>query len=354
MNPLERKNLSVRLADEIERAIRGGEWTGHLPGHRTLMQTYSVSATTCIAAIGHLETRGVISAGEPGKRRTILAKPRSASRALETLLMLHDMNAPSGGHSIAIRAYSAVWEEGGGRVVSQRVDFPRYQRPGRLMKEIVERHRADAIILQVATLPWIKAAMALCPAFLDGGEVSKINAAGVSYSMGSEIKRMAAMLYSLGHRRIAAPMELLPKSFEVSVRTRMSEVLGGSPGSAHIAALCPVFPEIVPAAWHGYWRKLFATVKPTAVIVSKDLYAHSLFGFCSRHGIAIPRDLSVVCLESPPSLEWCDPVPTRMRFPIKVAEGIFRKWLRGGCRQMPHTVVPLEYVPGETVAPPRG
>ncbi|MFD0893915.1 LacI family DNA-binding transcriptional regulator [Luteolibacter ambystomatis] len=353
MNPLERKTLSVRLADEIERSIRNGEWTGLLPGHRALMKTYSVSAKTCIAAIDQLETRKIISAGEQGKRRRILIKGNAATRKLETLLMIDDMTAPSGGHSIVLHAYRSAWEESGGRVINLRFDFPRYRHPERLLRETVERYRADAILLQVATQPWIQAAIALRPTYLDGGAKVYEEATSVSYSMGAETRRVATMLHAMGHRRIAAPQELLAKTFEQSIRRNLGEVLGLSPTSAQIAALCPIFPESVPAAWNGYWKKLFASVRPTAVILNKDLHVHSLLGFCSRHGIAIPRDLSIVCLESTDSLAWCDPSPTRMRFPAEIAIGVFRKWIRGGCRNLGWKTVELEYVEGATIAPPR-
>ncbi|MGC4013505.1 MAG: substrate-binding domain-containing protein [Luteolibacter sp.] len=353
MNPLERKTLSVRLADEIERAIRLGEWTGRMPGHRTLMKTYKVSAKTSIAAIAHLEARGVISTAEQGKRRDILLKAKRAARCLETLLQLDDMTAPSGGHSINLRAYAAAWEDAGGRVVNLRFDFPRYTRPAKLLRDAVERYRADAIHLQVATLPWIKAAIALRPTYLDGGERIPDEATGVSFSMGGEVGRMAEKLHALGHRRIAAPTEMLAKSFEISIRRHLAEVLGLPPSSPEIVALCPIFPESVPAAWNGYWQKLFATTRPTAVILNKDLHVHSLYGFCARRGISIPRDLSVVCLESTDSLAWCDPLPSRMRFPVEEATACFKKWLRGGCRPLGWKKLALEYVEGATIAPPR-
>ncbi|BCU77924.1 substrate-binding domain-containing protein [Luteolibacter sp. LG18] len=354
MNPLERKNLPVRLADEIERAIRAGEWTVRLPGHRTLMKTYAVSAKTCIAAIAHLQERGLVSSPEQGKRHRILLEGKPATHGLETLLMLDDMSAPSGGHRLSLQAYAEAWEETGGRVVSLRFDFPRYRHPGHLLREAVATHRADALYLQVATAPWVRAAARLRPTYLDGGEWGpEKNYTGVGFKMGITVGEVARALRALGHERIAVPLELVGPIFEAGIRTHLAEALELRDGSSRVAALSPVFPEGLPEAWLGYWKKLFASTRPTAVIVTKDLHFLSLQGFCTQHGIAIPRDVSVVCLESTDALAWCSPVPTRMRFPIEEAILYFKKWIRGGCRPLGTRVLPMEQVPGATVAPPR-
>ncbi len=90
-------------------------------------------------------------------------------------------------------------------------------------------------------------------------------------------------------------------------------------------------------------------MKPTAVILNQDIHVQSLYGFCFRNGIKIPRDLSVICMESTEHVEWCDPLPTRMRFPVQVASGYFKKWVRGGCQPMGVKYLELEWIEGESV-----
>lgn len=126
--------------------------------------------------------------------------------------------------------------------------------------------------------------------------------------------------------------------------TRHRRALPPSSGSA-----CPIFNERVAAAWQEYWKKLFSTVKPTAVILNQDIHVQSLYGFCFRNGIKIPRDLSVICMESTEHVEWCDPLPTRMRFPVQVASGYFKKWVRGGCQPMGVKYLELVWIEGESV-----
>lgn len=351
-NPLERKSLPVRLADIMEKEMRSGKWGGLLPGHRVLMSSYSVSAKTCLGAIAQLESRGVISKGEQGKKRRILVSPESSQKSLSNLLIIDGIGVPSGEDLLQLHSFQTAWEESGGMTQSMKVDFPRYRRPGSLLKEAVLRYRADAILLHVPSLAWVDAAVKLCPVFLSGGEW-RGEITGVSYNIREEITKAVLKLRALGHSRIVVPFELLGRKMEDAIREGLAAGLDLRPDSPQVRDFCPVFSEHVPAAWQKYWKKLFASVKPTALILSEDIHVQSLYGFCFNHGIRIPQDLSVICLESTSHLEWCEPVPTRMRFPVNTATSYFKKWIRGGCRPMGMRFLSLEPIEAGTLAPPR-
>lgn len=350
-NPLERKSLPVRLADIMEGEMRSGDWGNLLPGHRILMNSYSVSAKTCLGAIAQLEARGVISKAEQGKKRRILVSPESSPKTLSNLLIIDGIGVSSGEDLLQIHSFQNAWEESGGRVQSMRVDFPRYRRPAALLKEAVLRHRADAILLHVPSLPWVDAAVKLCPVFLSGGEW-RGEITGVSYNVRDEITKAVIKLRSLGHEKIVVASELVGQKMEDAIRDGMAAGLELRANSARVRELCVIFPEHVPAAWQEYWKKLFARVNPTAVILSEDIHLLSLYGFCFKQGIRIPQDLSVICLESTNHLEWCEPVPSRMRFPVSTATSYFKKWIRSGCLPMGMRFLQLESVEGETLAPP--
>ena len=351
---LERHSLPVRLTELLEQAIHDGDWTGTLPGHRTLMSHYSVSARTCLAAIDLLEARGVLAHGEKGRRRRILLPPGGGSRPLTHLLMLEKTGSTSGDDRLQLQTFRTAWEESGGRVHVARFDFGRYQRPAALLKEAVARFQADALLLQVAPRPWVDAAVALRPVFLSGGEWRGGGPlAGVGFHLEEEIKRAVERLAQLGHRRIALPLHPAGAILAQAARRGLAAGLGLPVEAPAIALLAPLFVEQVPAAYQEYWKKLFHDAQPTAVILQLDYQVPSLLGHCARHGIRIPQDLSVLCLENSEWLEWCDPAPACMGFPIQAAAACFKKWMRRGCRPGNMQFLPLEYREGATLGPPR-
>jgi hypothetical protein len=350
---LERRPLPVRMADLIEQSIREGDWANVLPGHRVLMKRYGVSAKTTLAAITVLENRGIISKGKQGENRTIIAKSRSARNRAMNLLVIDGRGASSGEDLRQIEAYRAVWEECGGRVLSVRYDYPRYRRPGTLIASTVASHSADALLLHNPPLGWTKAAVALRPVFLSGGEWSGLKLSGVGYHLGKVAGQWALKLREMGHERILMPLGSTGESLIANVRECMAPGLGLRANSTLLREYCPVIDERVPEVWQACWRRMFSNVRPTAVIVTDDIHYLSLSGYCSGQGIRIPRDLSIVCLESTEHLEWCDPTPTRMRFPVEAAAAHFRKWALNGCQSMGMKFFDLEYAGGKTIAPPR-
>jgi hypothetical protein len=85
------------------------------------------------------------------------------------------------------------------------------------------------------------------------------------------------------------------------------------------------------------------------VILNQDIHVQSLYDLCFRNGIRIPRDPSVICMESIEHVEWGDPLPTGMRFPVLVAGGYFKKWVRGGGQPLGVKHLELEWIEGESV-----
>lgn len=326
-----------------------GTWGDILPGHRTLMNLFAVSAKTSLAAIDLLEARGIISGGERGKRRRILIDPKETNKAMRNLLLIDGLGYLSGEDQMQIQAYRNAWEGEGGKVHTIRFDFPRYQNPSALLRKAVASYSADAILLHVPPLAWVEAAVRLRPVFLAGGEWKGNAITGSAYNIKDEVTRLAAQLREHGHQRVVVPLDLIGRKMETAVREGLAAGLGVDRNDPAVAAYCPVFSESVPAAWQQYWKKIFAKLRPTAVILSTDIQCLSLYGHCARQGIRIPEDLSLICLETSEHLEWFDPVPTRMRFPVNRATAYFKKWVRGGCRPMGMKFFPLDFLEGATV-----
>lgn len=346
---LDRTNLSTRLADIMEREINGGGWGGSLPGHRSLMDRYAVSANTCLAAIALLEARGIIAAGEQGRRRRILAATAPLTVQVNDLLIIDRMGIPSGEDYVLLQAYREAWEKSGGTVQSVRMDFTRCRQPAALLREAVKNHRADALLLHVPPRRWTEAAAAVRPVFLSGGEWEGLPITGVGFSTAVEIGNCIRRLQRLGHHRIAVPHDFSGAQMTEVIRSALGTALDMPPEGPDIAALAPVCRDREPGAWLSLWKALFNRVKPTAIVVWDDIHFLSLSGYCHGAGLHIPRDVSVICLESTGHLNWCHPRPCQMRFPVRDAVAFLLKWKRSGCSALGMKHVSLEACEGETV-----
>jgi DNA-binding LacI/PurR family transcriptional regulator len=272
-------------------------------------------------------------------------------KPLNELLMIGNTGAQSGEDHDQLYAYQRAWEESGGRVNTVRFDFPRYRRPQSRLSEAIAAHKADAVLLYVAPLPWVEAAREMKPVFLSGGEWQGDGITGVGYNVRDEVARAVGRLRELGHERIVVPMDFVGPRMERAVRQGLARGLGLAEDSTVASELSPVFPERIPGVWQQYWKKTFSTLRPTALVLLDDIRYLSLVGYCFSKGIRIPDDVSAICLESTEHLEWCMPVPTRLKFPAQEAVRHFRKWIRGGCRATGMKFLAMKLIDAGSVAP---
>jgi hypothetical protein len=355
---IERRSIAAQLADRIGQEIRKGTWSGELPGKRTLAERFGVNVKTCAAALDLLEHRGWVGPAAAGSGREILAGgkegPAERDGRGRRLLMIH----PAAGLlSIAdfqmLHRMGETWERDQGQAVWARVDYARFKEPGPVLDGLIARHSADAILLYVPELGWGRAAAARRPFYQVGGPYeADVPISLGAYALDREVQRVVAHLRGLGHRRILIPSESMSGRMHRSVVDGLREGGGALPDSGRWDDYCPVFPESVPAVWTSYWKRAFATLRPTAVVLFEDTHVLSLYGHCFIRGIRIPEDVSVVSIGYEARFEWCKPRPVMMRYPVKPAVAHFKRWLAGGLKPIGKKFFPLEMVAGESVARP--
>ena len=350
--PLQRKTLAAQLADRLQQELRAGSWGDSLPGHRTLMTRYGVSAKTVIAAVALLEQRGAVLPAEHGRRRRLGVGSMSPAAGIRDLLIMDRLGLPSGADRLLLQAYRDAWERAGGTVHSIQMDFIRCRHPAALLRQAVNNHRTDAILLHMAPRRWTESGVGLRPVFLSGGEYAGLPITGVGFSAAVEIGNCVRRFMELGHRRIAVPHDEPGEETTAAIRRSLGSALGMDPLGREVAALTPVCRQREPGAWALVWQQLLTQVRPTAVVVTDDIHYLSLMGRCHAAGLRIPQDLSVVCLEDTGHLAWCHPRPCQMAFPVRKAVSFLLKWKRSRCRALGMQRLPLIPLPGDTLAPP--
>ncbi|MCB1131526.1 MAG: LacI family DNA-binding transcriptional regulator [Verrucomicrobiae bacterium] len=348
----------MRLADALEAKLRDGGWASGLPGYRTLATRYEVSNRTAIAALKLLEERGLLQPARDRRARQVAAGTASEATAdKKTLLIIGAASyLLNQSDREMIHSITLFWESKHGRAVWQPIDLPRFKKPHRQLKRLLDRHGARVLLLCMPPRPWTLAAVELgVPFYLLGGDRSKIDSvSGSAFRLDVEIGKAVAHLRSLGHRRIALPLDADLAPHRTWVMLGFRNGWGDSLSDAECEASCPVFRESVPSVWQDYWKRLFAERAPTAVIVLDEPWFHSLYGFCFTNKIRIPEDLSVFYLGDSEILEWCHPPPTRMKYPVDKGVRHFQSWSRGGFKTIGMKVLPLVRIDGQSVAPPGG
>ncbi len=357
---IERRGIAVQLADRIESEIRTSVWTGRLPGKRTLAGRYGFNVKTVAAAIALLEQRGFLEPARAGRGRAIQL-PRPGGRlhggaAEQRLLVIH----PSGGcvnlgDLELVRAMAERWEKLQGEVAWAGVDFPRCKSPGPLLDALIQRHSPDALLMLSAGEGWHRAAAERLPFYMAGGQFEPDLPVSLGAgSIGRELALVVKHLRGLGHRRILVPGDGGCDQIRRSVLDGLRAEAAGKPDTGTWEDYCPRFTEHVPEAWSGYWKKAFARLKPTAVVVFEDTALLSLYGHCHAAGLRIPQDLSVVLMSHDPRFGWLLPRPVMMRYAAKPAVAHFQRWVKGGLRPLGRKFFPLEMIAGSSVAPPAG
>lgn len=356
---IERRSIAAQLADRIESEIRAGTWQGELPGKRMLAERYGVNVKTGAAAMDLLEQRGLLGPATAGRGREILAPRKSRGpRKQESGKRLLIIHQATGLLSIEdfqlLHRMGDTWERSHGEVVWARVDYPRCKRPGPLLDSLIKRHAADALLLYVPESGWCRQAAARRPYYQIGGPYeADVPISLGAYAIDLEVQRVVSYLRKLGHRRILLPSESMGDRMKQSIVDGLRGGGDTKPEFGRWEDYCPTFPESVPAAWSGYWKKSLSSLRPTAVVLFEDTHLLSLYGHCYTHGIRIPADLSVISIGYESRFEWCQPRPTMLRYPGNTAVAHFQQWLEGGLKPIGRKFFELEMIEGESVARPK-
>jgi hypothetical protein len=261
MDSLNRIPLTVRLADQIEADIRNGGWTQAVPGYRSLAERYGTSRKTCLGALDILEHRGFLRPAIQGKCRKIVQEycrhnarthehaPKDQKR---NLLILHSNQTPMDDEGERVLwLCSEEWRRASGDVHAVPVDFGRYKDPSTRIRSMIARYRAGALVLYLASSAWVRAADALLPTYLMGGEAQDVTCAGHGFLLKMETLRLLRWLKGLGHQRILIPVEGYLSHFREILVSSLQESSGELLKPGLIEELCPVFTEGIPHVWHA-------------------------------------------------------------------------------------------------------
>ncbi|MBT8045228.1 MAG: substrate-binding domain-containing protein [Verrucomicrobiae bacterium] len=305
-------SASEQVAEHLRAELENQTWTGMMPGGDKLARELGVGGNTIEAALKILENDGWLE--NRGRRRGRKIHPKSRSqqdRRLRVSLLLLE---PSAQYSPPVLELARALEAAGHQV----------SYAGKSQKELghntlrIARHvkqtTADAWVVCAApreTLKWFE--QSGLPSFAYSGRANQVQIPSMSPDKAPAIRSAIQRLYELGHRRmvyLCRPERRIPEPGLLE-REFIKELknLGIVTGSYNL----PDWDEDIEG-FHRGLGSLFGLTAPTAVFVDDCLFVTATIQFCTRAGLRIPEDFSLISTDYDPSFAWCLPSIAHIRW----------------------------------------
>lgn len=363
MRPIHRISVLDQTVEHLREGIRTGRWHGELPGVLRLAAECDVSKDTMRAALRLLEKEGLLSEGRAGGRRSVLVADDALSakgargkvRSLRVAILLHDpLEKESDPQRHTLSDIRHDLEAAGHTVLfAAKTQEELRLQPARIAK-LVAATPADAWIVVAAPRPVLEffAAQPL-PVLALGGHSRGLDIAisGVDGTPG--LCTATRRLLALGHRRIVL---ICPRTWRQPAGGRTTTAYLEELAAHGITASDYSLPDFEPTAagLRALFESLFRLTPPTALILETADYAAAAMAFLVRRKLAVPHDVSLVCLYPDASLRWCDPPVAQLRHQDALVVRRIVHWCRAiarGKEDRQPVLIPAEFEEGGTIGP---
>jgi len=350
MRPLRLRSVSEQVAEYLRGEILGGGLVGEMPGVKVLAVELRTNHKTVEAAMEMLEREGLLVGQGAGRRRRIeLVGGAVGEKGLRLGILVGEEADLRLDYIVKLRHELA--EAGHQVFLPSRTMIELGMDVGRIGR-LVEQEAADAWVVVAGpreVLEWFAEREA--PVFALFGRRRQLAIAGAGPDKSQAMVEVARELVGLGHRRIvllARPRRRLPVpgAVEQAFLDELS-AQGLAVGEYHL----PAWEESVEG-FHDCLGSLFRVTPPTALVVDEVPLFVGALDFCASQGIRVPDQVSLVCTDTSPELEWCRPSVAHIRWDIGPTLRRIVRWagrVSSGKRDVRQTETAAEFVMGETV-----
>ena len=112
-----------------------------------------------------------------------------------------------------------------------------------------------------------------------------------------------------------------------------------------------------PEGLRRLYESLFRLTPPTAVLLWNDELTVSLLHYAAGSGLRVPRDVSIISLEGPGALRWCNPPVAHFRADMEAQVSEVVRWaesVRHGRPDRTSRSIPSVLERGGTMTAPAG
>jgi DNA-binding LacI/PurR family transcriptional regulator len=354
-----RRLLVDETAEVLRQGIRSGLWHKNLPGERPLSERFQVSRFTLRAALAHLAREGLIRIGH-GRNPVIQRKPPSRPAHPRTRTVALLMPEPLD----YVRPLIAFWISELYRLLHDiGYRFEIYEgaqyfgkRAFQILEKQASENPADCWVLAWANRKiqrWFQSRN--LPAILFGSPFPEIDLPSYDYDLRAMVRHAVGIFLAKGHRRIAYliwdkkyPGDLLSiEGFKDAFQHH---------GGAGTESVIRFHQNTVESICHEM-RQLFRQVRrPTALLVSHPSAVLTAMGQLATMGLKIPKDVSLISLDSDCFLDHVVPQPDRYVCNARTMTRSFFKLLlritEGKSLGKKHITIFPNLQKGQSVGPP--
>jgi DNA-binding LacI/PurR family transcriptional regulator len=349
----QRASLVAQTAAILSEAIASGEWARWLPGELELARRLHVSRVTLRAALAEMERANLIRAGQ-GRRREILRRPGGSPVPVASRQVV--LLSPAPLHRLAASTVFWVDElrkhlDSAGWVLEVLESAAAYsRRPAAALEDLARRMHPAGWVLYRSTPEmqrWFSENARV--AVIAGSPHPGIHLTSVDKDYAACCRHAAGRFVAAGHRRLALarPDTTLAGDLESAAGFRA----GAGPRAEVVSA---THDGSAAGIVRSLERLFLMEPSPTGLFVFHASHALTVLGWLQRRGSRVPRDVSVICRDDEPYLDFV--VPSLTRYSINAAlfaRKISRLAASLVAGEAPetrqHRVMP-KFVPGETLA----
>jgi DNA-binding LacI/PurR family transcriptional regulator len=350
MRPFAAKSAVRQLVEHLREEILSGALGENFPGINHLVRELGVGTETVLAAVAELEKEGFLK-NRTGRRGRIVADAGGArSRRLRVRLLPYSREQCRLDYCLELKHRLEV----AGHVVSFADKSLRELKneAGRVAR-FVGKNPADAWVVIGGSrdvLEWFSGQPV--PAFALFGHVVGLPLASTGPRKSLCVQQAVRRLVELGHRRIVMMVyeerRRHQPGFLEQVFLDTLKAEGLATGSYNL----PDWRE-EPGGLRECLDELFRFTPPTALFLEPELFsaAHQHF---ARQGIQVPRDVSMVSLDSAPLFDWWDPPISHITYDSRPFIRRIVRWMKhvsSGIDDRRCTPSAARFIEGGTIGP---
>ncbi len=307
-------SLIEQTAEALRRNLAAGAWADCLPPERELSDAMHVSRPTLRLALVLLRQQGLVHLSERPRRWVVApAARRRAGRSSDLVQLISCDQRTNFSRSMLLHLGELQQRlQDAGLRLDVTADLRlRDAAPDRLLEQLAARVHPCCWILHLAPPPvqrWF--AIRHAPAVVKGTCVEEVAFPSMDWDYQALTHHAVGQFVRLGHRRIAM---VRPQRSYAGEEAREQGFLQACAREQRAGVL----PRIVrhdgsAGQIQSLLRPLLLSpTRPTALLVSESAHALSVLSLCLGEGLAISRDVSLVCCDDEDFLRFALPSVAR-------------------------------------------
>lgn len=331
MNSFRREPLEVQVANYLKDRIREGEIQGALEGESALSARLGVSRTVVRAALAVLAAEGWLEEGGRGRARTVInrtnGQPKQNLRV--GVLLEHSLGEEPNFIQYLYLSIMQELERAGYTYVALSCSAGPGSRFNRKrIVDKIEASRVDAWIVGAVDrelLEWMS--QRKVPVLALGGRCEGLPIASCYADLTAPMVETVDALVDAGHARcvMLAPTwrrKPVPGPTPAAFIRRMNERVGEVSSSYNL----PDWDDS-PEGLERILESLFRVTPPTAIITLDPSHCVAALMFLGNLGLAVPRDVSLICTCPDPYLTFSSAKISHFEWPLDQQVRYVLKWI---------------------------